>query len=250
MQSELTNERSSSSAGDVTGSRNEHQPSRVDNSVSSSRSSGSSPEKLVAPQTAAPVAKVKSFPQEDDIVREKREQEARDAADHAARLAAVAEQKRLTPEQAAQADQAATAAAVEAAYAAAGDAAMGNGRTPGGTTYAKASSPGVAAAAAAAGAGAGKSLGVRSDGRMNVLMMVADDMRSQSMVYGKADTYTPSLARLAARGVVFDRAYAQVHWGGECLEKEGACGDCALSCRILASKIVRGKRRGRGRIED
>ncbi len=45
---------------------------------------------------------------------------------------------------------------------------------------------------------------------MNVLMVVADDMRSQSMVYGKADTHTPSLARLAARGVVFDRAYAQV----------------------------------------
>jgi hypothetical protein len=54
------------------------------------------------------------------------------------------------------------------------------------------------------------SLGMRSDGRMNVLFLVADDMRSQSMVYGK-ETFTPSLARLAARGVVFDRAYAQVY---------------------------------------
>ena len=61
------------------------------------------------------------------------------------------------------------------------------------------------------------SLGVRSDGRMNVLFMIADDMRSQSMVYGKADTYTPGLARLAARGVVFDRAYAQV--GPRCHKK-------------------------------
>lgn len=205
-QSELDTGHSSIIANDVTRSRSEVQPSHVD--YSSSSSSGKSPKKVVAPNTAIPFPKVEP-PQEDDIAREKRELEARNAADHTARLAAAAEQKRLTPEQAAEADMAATRAAVEAAYAAAGSAAVGSGRTPGGTTYAKASSPEVAAAAAAA-AGAGKSLGVRSDGRMNVLMMVADDMRSQSMVYGKADTYTPSLARLAARGVVFDRAYAQV----------------------------------------
>jgi len=210
-QSELDTRHSSIIASDVTSSRREIQPSHVDHSSSSSSRSGNSPKKRVAPNTAIPFPKVEP-PQEDDIAREKRELEARNAADHTARLAAAAEQKRLTPEQAAEADKAATQAAVEAAYAAAGSAAIGKGRTPGGTTYAKASSPEVAAAAAAA-AGAGKSLGVRSDGRMNVLMMVADDMRSQSMVYGKADTYTPSLARLAARGVVFDRAYAQVHRG-------------------------------------
>jgi hypothetical protein len=53
------------------------------------------------------------------------------------------------------------------------------------------------------------SLGRRSDGKMNILFLLADDLRSESMVYGKP-TFTPNLARLAARGVVFDRAYAQV----------------------------------------
>jgi hypothetical protein len=55
----------------------------------------------------------------------------------------------------------------------------------------------------------GNSLGVRSDGKMNVLFLVADDLRSQAAIYGKP-TFTPNLARLAARGVVFDRAYSQV----------------------------------------
>jgi iduronate 2-sulfatase len=53
------------------------------------------------------------------------------------------------------------------------------------------------------------SLGVRSDGRMNVLFVVADDYRPQSAVYGQ-DTPTPNIARLAIRGVTFDRAYAQI----------------------------------------
>jgi len=35
-------------------------------------------------------------------------------------------------------------------------------------------------------------------------------MRSQSSVYGKKNTITPNLERLAARGVVFDRAYSQI----------------------------------------
>ena len=38
---------------------------------------------------------------------------------------------------------------------------------------------------------------------------MSDDMRSQSSVYGK-QTAMPHLDRLAARGVAFDRAYAQV----------------------------------------
>ena len=70
----------------------------------------------------------------------------------------------------------------------------------------------------------GASLGVRSDGRMNVLFLLADDLRSQSMVYGKP-TFTPSLARLARRGVVFDRAYAQVVLHAACRMSfgEGVC---------------------------
>jgi arylsulfatase A-like enzyme len=43
---------------------------------------------------------------------------------------------------------------------------------------------------------------------MNVLFVVADDMRSQSTVYGK-NTATPNMQRLAERGVVFDRAFSQ-----------------------------------------
>jgi hypothetical protein len=154
-------------------------------------------------------AVIAKYSGDDSVAAERAALAARNTADASAREAAAAKQTRLTPAQAARADAVATAAAAAAAYAAAGAAAVGEGRTSGGTAFAQATSPAVAAAAAAA-AGLGQSLGVRSDGRMNVLMMVADDMRSQSMVYGKADTYTPSLARLAARGVVFDRAYAQV----------------------------------------
>ena len=50
---------------------------------------------------------------------------------------------------------------------------------------------------------------MRSDGKMNVLFMMSDDMRSQMSLYGK-ETATPHLDRLAARGVTFDRAYSQV----------------------------------------
>jgi len=51
---------------------------------------------------------------------------------------------------------------------------------------------------------------VRADGRMNVVFICADDFRSNTMIYGKEQTYTPNLARLAARGLTFDRAYAQI----------------------------------------
>ena len=53
------------------------------------------------------------------------------------------------------------------------------------------------------------SLGIRSDGRMNVLMLIADDYRPESSVYGKSVS-TPNIDRLAHRGVTFDRAFAQV----------------------------------------
>lgn len=47
------------------------------------------------------------------------------------------------------------------------------------------------------------------DGRMNVLLIVTDDLRSESSLFDKA-TMTPNLERLAKRGIVFDRAYSQV----------------------------------------
>ena len=38
-----------------------------------------------------------------------------------------------------------------------------------------------------------------AQGRMNVVFIVADDYRSSSMIYGKEQTYTPNLQRLAAQ---------------------------------------------------
>ena len=45
--------------------------------------------------------------------------------------------------------------------------------------------------------------------RMNVLLVVSDDLRPQSTTFGAAAPETPHLARLAARGLTFTRAFAQ-----------------------------------------
>ncbi len=44
---------------------------------------------------------------------------------------------------------------------------------------------------------------------MNVLFILSDDLRPELGPYGRP-ALTPNLGRLAARGVTFDRAYAQV----------------------------------------
>jgi arylsulfatase A-like enzyme len=45
---------------------------------------------------------------------------------------------------------------------------------------------------------------------MNVLMIAIDDMRPELEPYGATHMHTPNMARLAARSVVFSRAYVQV----------------------------------------
>lgn len=50
-----------------------------------------------------------------------------------------------------------------------------------------------------------------SDSRLNVLMISVDDLRTELSVYPEgAHMHTPNVARLASRGVVFERAYVAV----------------------------------------
>jgi arylsulfatase A-like enzyme len=51
------------------------------------------------------------------------------------------------------------------------------------------------------------------EGAPNVLLIVLDTVRAESMsLYGHERETTPNIARLASRGVVFDRAYATAPW--------------------------------------
>ena len=192
----LVSNKYTETSGNFSGRKKLH--SREDNSISDG--SIVSAKDLVAQQAAL----VKTYHDvEGDKLFARTEQESRGADDK------EFAEKKNAPADVTVADSARGEAVSTANFPTSQGTTVGVGRPSGGTTFSKASNRRMAANVAAA-AGKGKSLGVRSDGRMNVLMVVADDMRSQSMVYGKADTYTPSLARLAARGVVFDRAYAQV----------------------------------------
>jgi len=63
-------------------------------------------------------------------------------------------------------------------------------------------------AACAAGTGAGSSTGAHGGGgKPNVLYVVVDDLRPELPSYGQGHIIAPALERLAARSVVFERAY-------------------------------------------
>lgn len=49
----------------------------------------------------------------------------------------------------------------------------------------------------------------RAAGKVNVLFIIADDLRDEGGVFTRARVKMPNLDRLASRGVRFDRAYVQ-----------------------------------------
>lgn len=49
----------------------------------------------------------------------------------------------------------------------------------------------------------------RAAEKMNVLLIISDDLRTELGCYGSAMAKTPNLDRLAASGVRFDHAYCQ-----------------------------------------
>ena len=54
------------------------------------------------------------------------------------------------------------------------------------------------------------SLGANAQERPNVLFIAVDDLRPQLACYGQSHMHTPHIDRLAARGVLFERAYCMV----------------------------------------
>ena len=51
---------------------------------------------------------------------------------------------------------------------------------------------------------------VRSTGQRNILFFAIDDLRTELGTYNHSQVKSPNIDQLAARSIVFDRAYCQV----------------------------------------
>ena len=55
---------------------------------------------------------------------------------------------------------------------------------------------------------------INTSEKLNVLLIIADDLNCDLGAYGNLDVTTPNIDRLAARGLLFENAHCQYPWCG------------------------------------